>query len=274
MFGKISTEFLNDLGYDAIAHPQEGIDPLLTLIHDNAESVRLWGPIGDLTQEVTVPLPRIQQDLQATGVSGGTTRQLDVGVGVKILNELLSAMGITGPRAEVGYKKAHTIEFAYENVLIDRVFPASIQKYLNDAKPSIDDNMKKLFDEKGEAFIITDTVKSNSLGTIARDKGGHVIEIDIAAIKKIVGINAKLNKTSDGTVKTSFEGSKYLRFGFKALPIRLVTEPEVRIVIDMGESARPKILKMLTSRDLSKPSTPSSSPKSTLLGKGILFEIR
>lgn len=73
MFGKISTEFLNDLGYDVIAHPQEGIDPLLTLIHYNAESLRLWGPIGDLTQEATIPLPLIQKDLQATGVSGGTT---------------------------------------------------------------------------------------------------------------------------------------------------------------------------------------------------------
>jgi hypothetical protein len=271
MFGQISTEFLNNLGYDAIAHPQEGIDPLLTLIRDNVESLRLWGPISDLTQEATVPLPSIQQDLQATGVSGGTTRQLDVRAGIKILNELLSAIGITGPRVEVGYAKANTIEFVYENVLIDRVFPTSVWKYLNNTKPSMDDNMKKLFDEKGEAFIVTDTVKSNSLGTIARDKGGHVIEIDIAAIRRIVGINAKLNKTAEGTVKVSFEGSRYLRFGFKTLPIRLVTEPKARFVIDMGESEGHGILRGPmrgpTTRELPEP------PKSTLLGKGILFEI-
>lgn len=186
----------------------------------------------------------------------------------------MSAIGITGPRAEVGYKKAHIIEFVYENVLIDRVFPISIQKYLNNAKPSIDDNMKKLFDEKGEAFIITDTVKSNSLGTIARDKGGHVIEIDIAAIRNIVGINVKLNKTADGTVKASFEGSKYLRFGFKVLPIRFVTEPEAKFKIDTGEPEEHMIMKGPTSQAPWDLSTSSLSPKSTLLGKGILFEIR
>lgn len=264
MFGGMSINFLNDLGYDAIAHPQEGIDPLQVLIRDNAKSLRLWGPMEYLAQEGIESLPQIQQDLQATAISGAAACQLDTGAGIKLLNELLSAVGIIGPRVEVGYTKAHTIEFTYENVLIDRVFPIAVWKYLGNATPSIDDNMKKLFDDKGEAFVITDTLKSNSLGTIARDKSGRVIEIDIAAIKNIVGINAKLSRAADGTVKCSFDGSKHIRFGFKVLPMRFVSKPEKKFVILKPKPGGHRRLKNM----------PTSAPESTLLGRGTLFEIR
>ena len=271
MFGQISTEFLNNLGYDGIAHPREGIGPLLVLIRGDTEELVSWGPLDHLTQNAEVPLPEIQRDVRATDVSGGTTRRLDTGAGIKVLDGLLSAMGITGLGGALGYLKADTIEFVYENVLIDQVYISDVSKYLSDAKAAIADKDKQLFDEEGGAFIVTATVKSNSLGIIVRDKGGHVIEFDAANIKRIFGVSANLDRTAKGTLKVSFQGSKYLCFGFKAWPIILGNAPEGKFEIDRGKSRRHYMLRKRTPRDLFMPGL---APKPTLLGKGILFEVK
>lgn len=217
-------DHLNQLGYNALKYPKEGITPLLVLSRNSSDSVSsLFGHITDMVEEPDQPLPKLWNNQEAGVISSLRTNQLDFKFGLSILNTLLSAIGAKSVGLEAAFGNAATLEFEYENVLYDNVMPASVSNYLRRVTPSIDDKMLPFFSESGKAYIIIDVLKSNSFGIRVYRDDASGIDLNLDALKGIVGVNAKIaiEKKTEATV--SFKGEKALVFGFKACPIWVET---------------------------------------------------
>jgi hypothetical protein len=217
-------DHLNSLGYNAIKLPREGITPLIVLSRDPNTSISsIYGHITDLVAEPMPPLPKVFENLQAGTISGLRTNKLEFKFGISILNDLLSAIGGKSAGIEAVFGKASKIEFEYENVQYDTVMPASVTKFLRGAKPSIDEDFVAQFNEQGEAYIIIDVLKSNSFGIRVYQDSNQGIDINIDALKNVVGLSSKISIEKKVDTKISFNGSQALGFGFKACPIWMET---------------------------------------------------
>ncbi|MDZ8237241.1 MAG: hypothetical protein RMZ69_08740 [Nostoc sp. ChiQUE01a] len=213
-------DHLNQLGYNAIKLPREGITPLTVLSRDPKTSIStIYGNLRDIVAEPVPSLPQVFENLQAATISGLKTNKLELKFGISILNDLLSALGGKSAGIESVFRKASTIEFEYENVQYDTVMPASVTKFLRGSKPSIDDDFVAQFNEQGEAYIIIDVLKSNSFGIRVYQDSDQGIDINIDAIKNVIGLNSKISVEKKVDTKISFNGSQALGFGFKACPI-------------------------------------------------------
>jgi hypothetical protein len=213
-------DHLNELGYNAIKLPREGITPLTILSRDPKTSVSsIYGHITDIIADPIPSFPKVFENLQAGTISGLRTNKLEFNFGLSILNDLLSALGGKSAGIESVFRKASTIEFEYENVQYDTVMPASVTRFLRSSKPSIDENFLAQFNQQGEAYIIIDVLKSNSFGIRLYRDSERGIDINIDALKDVVGLNSKISIEKKVDTKISFHGSQALGFGFKACPI-------------------------------------------------------
>ncbi|PSB45495.1 hypothetical protein C7B80_16695 [Cyanosarcina cf. burmensis CCALA 770] len=210
-----SLDYLNSLGYNVVRLPREGIEPLL-VVGKQQKKATVFGPIKDLIQQPTPELPTINKNLQTANISGLKSSKLEFGIGIKFLQVLLSALGAGSAAIDLAYKKAKTIEFEYENVLLDSIFTSSAVKFLTNAKPDVLSEMAEYFDEQGEAYLIIEVLKSTSFGTRAYDENGKTIDLSIDAIKNIIGIDPKISIARNESLKISYKGSQPLVFGFKA----------------------------------------------------------
>ncbi|MEH2095406.1 gasdermin [Nostoc sp.] len=217
-------DHLNELGYNAIKLPREGITPLTILSRDPKTSISsIYGNVTDIIANPVPSLPKVFENLQAGTISGLRTNKLELKFGISILNDLLSALGGKRAGIESVFGKASTIEFEYENVQYDTVMPASVTKFLRGANPSIDQDFIPQFNEQGEAYIIIDVLKSNSFGIRLYQDSEGGIDINLDAIKNVVGLNSKISVEKKVDTKISFNGSQALGFGFKACPIWVET---------------------------------------------------
>lgn len=211
-------DHLNQLGYNALKLPRQNIAPLMVLSRDPETSVcSLFGHISDMVEDPSVPLPKVWENLDVGTISGMRTNRLEFKFGLSILNTLLSAIGAKSAGFDAAFGNASMLEFEYENVLLDNVMPASVSAYLRRARPFIDELPR--FDAQGEAYIVIDVLKSNSFGIRAYRDDGVGIDLNLDAVKEIVGISSKLVIEKKADLKISFQGENPLGFGFKACPI-------------------------------------------------------
>ncbi|BAT54416.1 hypothetical protein NOS3756_33850 [Nostoc sp. NIES-3756] len=217
-------DHLNQLGYNAIKLPREGITPLTILSRDPKTSISsIYGNVTDIIADPVPTLPKVFENLQAGTISGIRTNKLELKFGISILNDLLSALGGKSAGIESVFGKASTIEFEYENVQYDTVMPASVTKFLRGANPSIEQDFIPQFNEQGEAYIIIDVLKSNSFGIRLYQDSERGIDINIDALKNVIGLSSKISVEKKVDTKISFNGSQALGFGFKACPIWVET---------------------------------------------------
>ncbi|MBD2358340.1 hypothetical protein H6G41_27645 [Tolypothrix sp. FACHB-123] len=217
-------DHLNQLGYNAIKLPREGITPLTILSRDSKTGISsIYANITDIVADPMPPLPQVFTNLQAGTISGLRTNKLEFNFGISILNNLLSALGGKSAGIKSVFGKASAIEFEYENVLYDTVMPAAVSKFLRQSQPLIDEDFIAQFNEEGEAYIIIDVLKSNSFGIRLYQDNVQGIDINIDAVKNVIGLDSKISVEKKGDTKISFNGSQSLGFGFKACPIWIET---------------------------------------------------
>lgn len=217
-------DYLNELGYNTIRLPREGITPLTILLRNPKTSVSsIYGSVIEIITSNTLPLPKVFENLQAANISGLKTNKLELKFGISILNDVLSALGSKSAGIESIFEKTSKIEFEYENVQYDTVMPASVTKFLKQVQPSIDEDLIPQFNEQGKAYIIIDVLKSNSFSINSYQEREHGVSINIDALKNVIGLDSQVSIEKTGETKISFHGSKLLGFGFKACPIWIET---------------------------------------------------
>jgi len=213
-----SVSYLNELGWNAVRLPRENINPLLILSKSNGYLETL-GELSDFVIEDQSKPPEIVRDQAVAEISGLETDKFELGTGLKFLEKFLSLVGASGLGLEASFKNAKSIQFVYQNVLTDFVHPAKIGKYLSSVSPDVSSPLMEHIDEEGEAYIITDTLKSNTFGIVAYDEKGAKIDLDISVLKQLLSANPHIEVSKDGKKVVSFKGDKFLRFAFKAISV-------------------------------------------------------
>ncbi|WP_316738369.1 S8 family peptidase [Pedobacter aquatilis] len=214
-----SLKYLKEFGYNVVRLPRADIQPLQLFMKKG----KILEPIGELADLLisggNISLPSVKVNEPTANISGQRTGNLDAGVGLSILSNLIGAMGGGKIGLEAQYNKASKIVFQFEDVLTDSVPIIQLDKFLTDAGPDpFSKHILKLLND-GEIYIISSVIKSRKFSTEAQDSKGAKLNIDATAVKEILGPKVGVNASSSGTSAISFEGSTELVFGFKAIQL-------------------------------------------------------
>lgn len=214
-----STTYLKRLGYNVVRHPQEGIHPL-DLIGMQSGSNNYLGSLTKLITNAPAQLPAINLDLEATDVNGQRSSQLKLGIGVNILGSVIGAMG-GNLGVDTSYTNAHTIEFLFSGVLKDRAAPLDIGNYLRDGEVDAGNPvLREYVLGNGRLFLITETIKAKKVSVAYHRRFGADAKVNVPAIHGLLvdaGITVQGQSGSGSTI--TYEGSKYLTFGFRCYEV-------------------------------------------------------
>lgn len=216
----VSVNYLNSVGYNVIRLPREGIEPLSVLSGEKSR-LELLGPIQSIMLEADQP-PAISSG-QAADINGKRTSKFDLSFGLKLLEKLLEALGAPSAGLDIGYKRAQKIEFEFKNVQFSKVDVLKLGEFLTKGTPNVFGDLMESLNDEGEAYVITEVIKSNTFTTSAYDNSGTNVGINLAGIKDVLGASAKVDVSQEGESKATFKGDKLLSFGFKASPIWIQT---------------------------------------------------
>jgi hypothetical protein len=234
-----SLTYLNKLGYNVILYPRENVQPLLVIA--GKKPLTVLGPLSDFTTGATYS-PKVVRGQPAPTITGKKTNKLDTSLGLELANRLLSAMGASAGKLDVGYQHASKIEVFFENVLSDSVFPTEIDKYLLSGRPVDQSLLMESIDKEGRAFVITETIRSNSFGVAAYDERSVPIKVNVAEIKGLLGASAGVSISGTGDHHLSFQGQVFLAFGFRAIGFTVIKD-QAGPRFDLTVSARPVAMK-------------------------------
>jgi hypothetical protein len=209
--------YLNNLGYNVLKLPREGVDPLEVLGRDK-DSMEDLGPISTIwTSSVAVPQPATTQ---AVDVNGQKTADLKLSIGLDILASVLQGLGVPSPSLNLAYSKASSVQFTFTNVQVVRVAPLEVGKYLAHGDLDSSNAFASYFqDHSKEAFVITEVLKSNAIKVTAKDDSGVTVGVDVPNIQNILGAKVSVGTTTTGEKDLTYQGQTMVTFGFKVFGI-------------------------------------------------------
>jgi hypothetical protein len=207
-----SVTYLNKLGYNVVKLPRVGIEPMDVIGRD--QTMQWLGPIDSIWSSA-IPKPQPGPPKPASAVNGQRTDALDLSVGLNILGNTLAAFGVSVPSLDLAYKRAHAVQFSYNNVTITTVAPFAAGSYLAKGELQSDNPAVKNYFLSGQAkaFLIVQVLKSNSLTVSAIDSHGTAVDVDFSVFQ---GVDAKvgIKPSSFGNSSVSFSGPDAITFGF------------------------------------------------------------
>jgi hypothetical protein len=212
--GDPAVSFLNSLGYNPVRLPRADLQPF-TLLTRSGPALKVLGPLSDIVTTNASP-PSISLDKAAADINGQRSDGINIDFGLKVLAQLLEALGAPSLGLNFAYKNASKVEFSYENVLRDALTVTALDRYLNNAQPQVSTSLFNKLDEADEAFVISEVLKSNAFAVNATNTNGTSVEVDVPGIKDILGINTKVEVSSEDDRKVSYKGGQPLCFAFIA----------------------------------------------------------
>jgi hypothetical protein len=217
-----SDPFLTSLkafGYSVVRLPKADIRPLQVLVRRGKELDRL-GQIDTLfVQGAAAAIPPATLDRQAANISGQRTGEMNAGVGVSILGNVIGAMGGSTIGLDVQYKAAKRVSFEFTDVLEDSIEVLKLDQYLSDADINpLSRHAAHLLDAD-ELYATTATLKTKKLTIEAKQSNNTGAELKVPVIQQVVGGTVKVSANAEAASKLTFEGPTPLVFGFQAVKL-------------------------------------------------------
>jgi hypothetical protein len=222
--GDPSLTHLKSVGYNVIRLPRQGIEPL-SVIGWTKDSAQLLGTLSDLVTGEAGDLPQPRSAV-ATNVNGQQSAALKIGVGLNILNGMISALGGGTLGASVDYTNARKIKFLYENVTSTTVDAIPVGRYLRDGDIDQTNPVSLPFlTGSGKLLVLVDVLKSNRISVQWEASSGTAASIDVPVVANAVGGKVSVDAQRSSAGILTFEGQEVLSFGFKCF----------QVVIDDGD---------------------------------------
>jgi len=213
---------LKDFSYNVVRLPRANIRPLQLFEKQDNDLVFL-GDIAKLFKAGPgAPLPDIGPDEQAAFINGQRSRDLNLSVGLSILSGIIGALGGGTLGLSLGYKKASTISFVFDDVKLNQVDRLDLSRFLTGA--TIDEAVgppAKLV-EADKIYVVTNVIKSKKFTTDAKKSDGTSVGVDVPVIQNAMSGKVAVKTESSSQARVTYEGSIPLVFGFQA--IRLIYE--------------------------------------------------
>jgi hypothetical protein len=213
-----SITFLNKFGYNVIKLPRTGIEPMDAIGRD--KTTQWLGPLSKVWTS-TGPDPLPGPPHPAAAVNGQRTDSLDISLGLSVLANVLAAFGATVPSLNLAYKSAHSVQFAYTNVMSTAVAPFDAGNYLAQGTLRTDNPVVKNYflSQNAKAFLIVEVLKSDSITVSATDSHGVGVGIDVPAIQGVVGAKVNVQPSDYSNSSVTFTGPAAVTFGFSVQQI-------------------------------------------------------
>jgi hypothetical protein len=211
--------YLNQFGYCVVRLPKADVRPL-QIYSKKGNTLDRLGNLTTLFQTGSnIPLPQVTENTLAADISGRRTSDLNIGLGISILESVLSAMGGQSFDLHLKYKQAATLTFTFHDVLVDRIELVELDQYLVDADINPFSNYAAQLLDDDNVYVTTDIIKSKKFTVEAKRSDGIALDLSIPEIQDIVGGNVKISAKAGETSKLTYEGSIPLVFGFKAVQL-------------------------------------------------------
>jgi len=230
--------YLNRLGYNVVRVPRTGLMPLEVSGCESGRPPERLGALPTVWQS-TLPVPTVTSGDVAT-ISGKCTSNIKIGFGLRILEEILGAMGATVPHVGLAYSQARTVRFEFNNPDIKKIDPLLVGNFLakgdlNISNPFVQHYMLR---EDTRAYVVTEVLLSDSIRVTALDESEAAAKVDIKAIADGVGANIQVQATTATEGDLVYRGKQSLAFGYKAHEIVYSgREWNVRRLDPSGDSA-------------------------------------
>jgi hypothetical protein len=211
------TKELNDRGYNLVKLPRVGIEPMDVLGRDGGSMEKL-GSIAEVWTSKAA-IPAIGAPTPAAGIAGEKSSDLDLGIGLKLLSNVLAGLGggISLPSLNVAYKRAKKVQFRFMNVESTSITPFALGKFL--AAGSLD--MSNPFvahyfgNDETQEYVIFDVLKSDSISVTAKGDADAEVEADLGALSGALSANVKAKAGAAGATEITFQGTVKATFAFK-----------------------------------------------------------
>lgn len=211
--------YLNAFGYCVVRLPKMDVRPLQIYTKRGNSLDRLGELATILLAGDAVPFPPISENIQAATISGKRTGDISIGVGLSIMDGILSAMGGLKLGLDARFREAKTISFEFHSVLEDKVELAKLDQYLNNADVNPYSRYVTELLEADRLYVTTATLKSQKFVAEARKSDGTSLEVPLPEIQGMVGGNVNVSGQANSTSRITFEGSHPLVFGFQAIQL-------------------------------------------------------
>jgi len=208
--------YLNEKGYNVLLLPRQGIDPLDVVGRDRNSLAKL----GALPQiwHSAAPTPAPGPADAAIDLSGTSTQEIKLSIGVDILATILTGMGAATPKLDFAYKRARGIRFQFTGVKVVSIDPLVIGEYLSQGDLDQGNPFARYFrGEEAEAFVISEVLKSGSIVVEAAAESATNLRLDLTAIQNAVGSGVGVTPVGSSTQKAEYTTAdgRLLTFGFK-----------------------------------------------------------
>ncbi len=204
---------LSKAGYQVIAVPDTALTPW-TIIDGNKEEFKTFGPIWKFTKESIQP--EINQDIIGPDVLlEACDDVIEAKAGFSILNRL----GLKGADLSSEFKNANTLRIVYSSILKDAIDLIDVSRYIKTHLPEKDYFTEDFFEalnDKGDAAIIFETLKSNEINFVAYNEKG--LEIKVNAEMEVATAKGEFRISATNANTLCYKGSKPLVFAYQALP--------------------------------------------------------
>lgn len=210
------TKQLADKGFTGISLPSNEFAPL-TLVYEYHGARSHENAFDNLAPGVAASLPPTVSAGDLPSISGVQTRSLDLGLGLKVLSGLISALGGGTLGLDAGFKSASKITFAYTGVSSETLNAVSLQMALNAVAPPASG---LLADWLGDhLFVITSVLRASKITVTAHSDSGAKVGLDVPVISGAASgsVNVDVSHAADGTV--TYEGTTPVAFAAKLFQI-------------------------------------------------------
>ena len=211
-------DLLKGFSYNAVRVPREGIQPLQLLVKQD-KNLTFFGELTEVFTPGATPPPKISPDQLAAFINGQRSSDLQLNVGLSLLGGIVGAMTGASLDLGVGFKRAKSVAFNFNDVKQAGISQAALSKFLTAAKPDALTGPTKKLLEDDKLYVITSVLKSPKFTVEATGADGLSADIDVPVLQQVVKGKAgvKIEKKSQSNV--TFAGNVPLVFGFQAVQL-------------------------------------------------------
>ena len=211
------TKELNERGYNLVKLPRAGIEPMDVLGRDG-HSMEKLGSIAEVwTSKAAIPV--VSAPIPAAGIAGEKSSDLDLGIGLKLLSNVLAGLGggISLPSLNVAYKRAKKVQFKFTNVESTSITPFALGKFLAGGTLDMSNPFVAHYfgNDETQEYIIFDVLKSDAISVTAKSETGTEVEADVGVLSGALNANVKAKVGGAGSTEITFQGAVKATFAFK-----------------------------------------------------------
>lgn len=209
--------YLKGIGYSALRLPRKNFHSL-DVLADMGRDLTNIGPLNTIMMpEPETVVPKVSPDEPAANVSGESTADLSLGLGLTLLDGILGAMGGSKIGIDSAYKSAKSLTFSFSNVFENSVQISELDQFLgsSDVNPRSKGVLELL--DANDVYVVTSTIKSREITVSAKSDDGADLRVEVPVIQEIVGANVKVAATSASSSGVTYTGNEDLVFGFQAI---------------------------------------------------------